>query len=173
MFRRYIPFAHASNIFEIDVSFFEKFGIKTILCDLDNTLDSYKQKTPTEKVYKLKETLNKHGITLMLLSNNTGSRVSMYAKELGVNYFSSVGKPFSRKLRKLLKENNLDANTTLVVGDQTTTDIPCGNGAKLKTILTDKIVDEDQPTTRFNRLFDRPIRKNLKKHNLLIDWSDK
>ena len=40
-------------------------------------------------------------------------------------------------------------------------------------ILTDKIVKEDQPTTHFNRLFDRPIRRHLKRKGKLIDWRER
>ena len=57
-----------------------------------------------------------------------------------------------------------------MIGDQTVTDIACGNRARIKTVLTDKIVKEDQPTTHFNRLFDRPIRRKLARKNLLRDW---
>ena len=57
-----------------------------------------------------------------------------------------------------------------MIGDQIVTDISCANGAKVKSVLTEKLVPEDQPTTRFNRLFDNPLRKKLKKKNLLKDW---
>ena len=50
------------------------------------------------------------------------------------------------------------------------TDIKSGNGAHIKTLLTEPIVKEDQWQTRFNRMFDKPVRKRLKKKNLLNDW---
>ncbi len=170
MFKVHVPYAHASSIFEIDVSFFKKENIKTLLVDLDNTLDSYKTKTPSKRVFELKDKLEKEGIKLIIVSNNTGKRVTTYASELGIDFISSIGKPFARKLLKKLHELNIDLSTTIMVGDQTVTDIACGNRAKIKTVLTDKIVKEDQPTTHFNRMFDRPIRKKLAKKNLLRDW---
>jgi len=170
MLKRFIPFAHAKSIFEIDFSFYQKIGIKYVFADLDNTLDSYKQATPLDRAKALKEGLTKLGIELIIVSNNTGARVQKYSKELGVRHFSSLAKPFSFKLKKIMKTANIKPEEVVMIGDQTVTDISCANGAKIKSILTDKLVDEDQPTTRFNRLFDKPLRKKLAKKNLLKDW---
>lgn len=170
MLKRFIPFAHAESIYAIDLSFYKKLGIKYVFADLDNTLDSYKQATPLEKAIKLKEELTKLGIELIIVSNNTGARVQKYSKELGVRHFSSLAKPFSFKLKKIMKRANIKPEEVVMIGDQTVTDISCANGAKVKSILTDKLVKEDQPTTRFNRLFDKPIRRKLEKKNLLRDW---
>ena len=170
MLRRFIPFAHAESIFEIDLSFYEKLGIKYVFADLDNTLDSYKQATPLERAKSLKENLLKHGIELIIVSNNTGARVQKYSKELGVRHFSSLAKPFSFKIKKIMKRANIKPDDVVMIGDQIVTDISCANGAKVKSVLTEKLVPEDQPTTRFNRLFDNPLRKRLRKKNLLRDW---
>ena len=170
MFKRFIPFAHAESIYEIDLSFYKKIGIKYVFADLDNTLDSYKQPTPLEKAKELKSKLEKEGIELIIVSNNTGARVQKYSKELGVRHFSSLAKPFSVKIKKIMKRSNIKPEEVVMIGDQIVTDISCANGAKVKSVLTEKLVKEDQPTTRFNRLFDNPLRKKLKRKNLLKDW---
>lgn len=172
MLKRFIPFAHATSIFDIDVSFYKKLGIKYILTDLDNTLDSYKTALPSARVISLKETLEKEGIKLIITSNNTGSRVTTYSEALGIEFFSMLAKPFSRKLNHKIKGLGLPKDEIILIGDQTVTDISCANGCKIKSILTDKIVKEDQPTTRFNRMFDKPIRKHLSKKHLLKDWRE-
>ena len=172
MIKRFIPFAHAKSVFDIEVSFYKKLGIKYLFVDLDNTLDSYKTETPSPKVLSLKESLKKCGIEMIVVSNNTGKRVSTYANALGVKFIPHIGKPFASGLNKALKELKIGKDEVLVIGDQTVTDISAANGAKMKNVLTDKIVEEDQPTTRFNRLFDRPIRKSLAKKGLLKDWRE-
>ena len=172
MFKRFIPFAHAKSIYHIDFAFYQKLGIKYVFCDLDNTLDSYRQATPLERAKSLKSGLERLGIELIIVSNNTGKRVQTYSKELGVRHFSSLAKPFSFRIKKILKRANIKPETVVMIGDQIVTDISCANGAKLKSILTEKLVPEDQPTTRFNRLFDNPLRKKLKKKNLLRDWRE-
>lgn len=170
MLKRFIPFAHAESIFEIDLSFYKKIGIKYVFADLDNTLDSYKQATPLEKAKELKSKLEKEGIELIIVSNNTSARVQKYSKELGVRHFSSLAKPFSAKLKKIMRRSNIKPDEVVMIGDQIVTDISCANGAKVKSVLTEKLVKEDQPTTRINRLFDNPLRKKLKRKNLLKDW---
>lgn len=170
MWKRLIPFAHAKSIYEIDTEFYKKLGIKYVFCDLDNTLDSYKQAIPTEKAICLKNKLSDEGIELIITSNNTGKRVTLYSTEYGVRFLSAVGKPFSRKLKKKIKELGINKDEIIMIGDQVVTDIGCANGCGIKSVLTDKLVKEDQPTTRFNRLFDRPLRKKLSKKGLLKDW---
>lgn len=172
MLKRFIPFAHAKNVFDIDVSFYKKIGIKYLFVDLDNTLDSYLMKTPSNETKEFNEYLKSVGIEIIIISNNTKRRVEQYAKELNVRYVAHIGKPFAFGINKTIKKFGLKKDEILVVGDQTTTDISAANGAKIKSVLTDKIVEEDQPTTRFNRIFDNPIRKSLAKHNLLRDWRE-
>lgn len=172
MLKRFKPMAHAKSIFEIDASFYKKIGVKFLLADLDNTLDSYKTALPSEKTFSLKKELNSNGIELIITSNNTGGRVTKYSEALGVRFMSRVGKPFSRGLLKHLKKMNINKDEVILVGDQIVTDISCANGAKIKNVLTEKLVKEDQPTTRINRLLDNPLRKKLIKKNLLKDWRE-
>ena len=170
MCKRLIPFAHAKSVYEIDVGFYKKLGIKHILVDLDNTLDSYRSMTPNERSINLIKTLRENDIEVIIISNNRGPRVRGYANKLGVEYLHSTGKPFSFKIKKLIKEKNLNKDEILMIGDQMITDVSCGNGAKIKVVLTDKIVKEDQFTTHFNRFFERPYRSYCMKHNKLTDW---
>ena len=170
MLKRFIPFAHAESIYKIDLSFYQKLGIKYVFVDLDNTLDSYKQATPLEPARKLKENLEKLGIELIIVSNNRGKRVQLYSKELGVKHWSTLGKPFAIRICKIMKRLGIKKDEVIMIGDQIVTDISCANGAKIKSVLTEKLVPEDQPTTRFNRLFDNPLRRKLKRKNLLKDW---
>lgn len=165
--KRKIPNYYAKNVFEVPISFYKKIGVTTLLIDLDNTLDAYDVFTPSERVIKLKNELNNNNISLYIISNNTGTRVSMYSNELGVNYLSSTRKPFGYKLKKFILENNLDFDKCLLIGDQLITDVPCAIRTGIKVMLTDPITKKDQWTTRFNRLFDKPKRKRLIKKGII------
>lgn len=173
MFARFIPFAHAQSIYEIPVDFFIKNNVSFLLIDLDNTLDSYRLYEPTERAVKLIDELRKAGITPIVVSNNTGKRVGSYANALGLEYISSARKPFSGRLKKFLKEKNISTEQAMFVGDQLITDVLAAKGAHLRVVLTEKIVKEDQFTTHFNRLLDRPIRRHLRKKGKLPDWRTK
>lgn len=170
MFKSFIPFAHATSLFEIDIEFFKKNGIKTLFIDLDNTLDSYRTKIPTERAKEMISNISKSGIEPIIISNNRGKRVKMYADALHVEYVNSAGKPFPFRINKAIKKRNLSKDEVMLVGDQIITDVLAGKNAHIRVILTEKIVKEDQPTTRINRLFDRPIRKYHRKRGHLVDW---
>lgn len=165
-------FAHAKSIFEIDIEFFKKYNVKTLLMDLDNTLDSYRLYTPTERSKEFIQKLIDNGITPFIISNNKGKRVSSYANSLGIEYLHSSAKPFGFRIKKLIKERNWNVDELMMVGDQMLTDCGMANSANIRMILTDKIVKEDQWTTHFNRLFDRPMRKHYAKKGELIDWRE-
>ena len=169
MFSKFIPFAHAQSIYEVPVDFYKKQGVSVLLIDLDNTLDSYRLLTPTDRAVKLIKALKETGLKVIIVSNNRGKRVTSYANAIGCTFINSARKPFSGKIRKFLKENNYKPEETMLVGDQMMTDVLAAKGAHIRVMLTEKVVKEDQFTTHFNRLLDRPIRKHLKKKGKLPD----
>ena len=170
-FKRKI-FAHAKSVFEIDINFFKKYNVRTLLMDLDNTLDSYRLYEPTDRSREFIKKLIDAGIQPFIISNNRGKRVSSYANSLGIEFMWSSGKPFAFKLKKLIKERNWNVDELMMVGDQMLTDAGMANKANIRMILTDKIVKEDQWTTHFNRLYDRPMRWIYAKKGKLIDWRE-
>ena len=60
----------------------------------------------------------------------------------------------------------------MMIGDQLITDVAAANRAHLRIIYTEKLVKEDQPTTRFNRIFERPKKRRLIKKHLLREWEE-
>ncbi len=173
MLKLYIPYAHANNIFDIDIAFYKKHNVKFLLVDLDNTLDSYKSKLPSNRVFLLKKELYENNIEMYIVSNNTGKRVSAYADALKVPYVNSIGKPFAHGINNFLKSKNINKNDVMLIGDQLMTDIAAANRAKIKSIYVEKLVKEDQPTTRFNRIFEKPIKRMLIRKHRLIDWKER
>ena len=173
MFKKFIPFAHSQSIYEIDVDFYKRNNVKTLFMDLDNTLDSYKAREPQERTIEYVKKLKDNGITPIIISNNKASRVCGYADKLGIEFLSSARKPFSRRINKEISKRNLNKDEVMLVGDQMMTDVLAANGAKIRVVLTEKIVKEDQWTTHINRIFDRPIRRYHRKRNNLTDWRNK
>lgn len=173
MFNRFVPFAHAQSIYEIPVDFYKKNNVTVLLIDLDNTLDSYKLYEPTDRAIALVNEIKKTGVIPVVVSNNKAKRVGGYAAKLDVEFINSAHKPFSRRIKNFLKRKNVDVSNSMLVGDQLMTDVLAGRGAKLRVVLTEKIVKEDQFTTHFNRIIDKPIRKHLNKKGRLPDWRDK
>jgi hypothetical protein len=173
MFKKFIPFAHSQSIYEIEPEFYLRNNVKTLFMDLDNTLDSYRAREPKERTIAYVKALKEKGITPIIISNNKAKRVSGYANKLGIDFLSSAHKPFSRRIKKEISKRGLTPDDVMLVGDQLMTDVLAAKGAKIKVVLTEKIVKEDQWTTHINRIFDRPIRKYHRKRNNLVDWRNK
>ena len=173
LFKSFIPFAHAQSIYEIDPEFFKRNGVKTLFIDLDNTLDSYKAREPKERTINYVNGLKKIGITPVIISNNRAERVCGYADALGIDYLPSARKPFSKKIKAEIAKRKLKNDEVMLVGDQMMTDVKAAHGAKIRVVLTEKLVKEDQWTTHINRIFGRPIRRYHRKRNNLIDWRNK
>lgn len=172
MCKSFIPFGHAKSIYEIDPSFYTKHGVKTLFMDLDNTLDSYKAKEPKQETIELIKKLQTNNITPVVISNNKASRVSGYVSKLGIEFLASARKPFAKRLLNEISKRNLKKDEVMLVGDQMMTDVLAGKHAGIRVVLTEKIVKEDQFTTHFNRLIDRPIRRHHRKKGNLRNWRD-
>lgn len=170
MKNKYVPFAVADSIYEIDIDFFKQCGVKVLLMDLDNTLDSYKLYHPTPRAVEFLTRIQEAGIIPVIVSNNTGKRVSTYANDLNLPYINSSGKPFGFRIKKYINQHGWNLDEVMLVGDQMITDVAAAKRVGVRVILTDKIVKEDQWTTRFNRIFGRMIRKYHKKKGNLVNW---
>ena len=173
MFKRFIPFAHSQSIYEIEPEFYIRNHVKVLFMDLDNTLDSYKAREPQQRTIDYVNTLKEKGITPVIISNNKAKRVSGYANLLGIEFLSSAMKPFPKRLRNEIARRGLTPEDVMLVGDQMMTDVLAAKGAKIRVVLTEKIVKEDQWTTHINRIFDRPIRNHHRKKGNLVDWRNK
>lgn len=166
MMKMFIPFALAKNVYEIDTAFFKKYGIDTIICDLDNTLDAYYQKEPSEEALKLVERFKSEGFKVIIISNNTKDRVSKYAKKIGCEYIHSARKPLRYRSRSYFKKHNTDLSNCVCIGDQVFTDVAYANRMNLRCILCDNLVEKDQFFTKFNKSLDRHFRKRILKNKL-------
>lgn len=173
MMKRLIPFRVAKSIYDINISFYQNHNIQNIFVDLDNTLDSYDQITPSSEARQLVKTLQEAKINVIIISNNTKRRVTRYAIELDVPFLYSLRKPFIYKMKRFLKKNKVSLEKSIIIGDQLITDILFANRLKIKNILTDKIVEKDQWTTKINRIFNQRVYRKLKKKDLLISWEKK
>ena len=170
--KKFTPTYHATSIYDVDPAFFKEDGIKNVLVDLDNTLSSYREHVATNKTKELIKSLNKHGYQVVIVSNNRGHRVSAYAQSLNVSFRANMRKPLKFKFNRLLNEKNFEKHETILVGDQLLTDVFVAHRVGIRSMLVDKLVEEDQWTTRINRMLERPIRRTLNKKNMLVSWRE-
>jgi uncharacterized protein len=170
---RYLPTYLARSFYEIPASFYLEKGYKNILLDLDNTLAPYLEKEPTEETRSKIAELQKAGLHLYIASNNTSKRVSHYAETLGVKALSGLLKPFSFRLKRILKKEGFKSEETVLIGDQLMTDIPSANGAKIASILTERLSETEPWVTRWNRHFEKKKRHKIVTEGLVPYWEGK
>ena len=153
------------NIYDINYSKLKKSGIKYLVYDLDNTLGLITEKNcPKESVELIKKL--KKDFKVYIISNNTKKRLTPYLNELGIEGVWWSMKPFTRGLRKLLKNNNLKKSEMVIIGDQLVTDILAGNRFGIRTVLVDPLGIKDLKITSLNRLIEKEIIKYYRKRGI-------
>ena len=139
----YIPSMYLKDIYQIPVKTLKQKGVKALVFDLDNTIARTDEKIPNSKVINYFETLKKD-FTLFILS-----------------------KPNTQNMKRLLKENNLNKEDIILIGDQYMTDMLLAKKLKLNTILVDPISNNEFKITSINRFLEKKILKKLKEEKLL------
>ncbi len=163
---QYLPDIYQKSIYTIDYTKLLNRGIKCILFDLDNTIVSPYNAEPTKKTKNLFTSLKQKGFKIFIFTNSPKIRLKVFKKFFGVNGVANAHKPFTGKLRKLLKEYGYAENEVALVGDQLMTDIKVGNKVGITTILVTPISNKDFIITKINRFFERKKIEKLKSRDL-------
>lgn len=160
------------KITDIEVNDLKKLNITTIMTDLDNTLLPWNSNKYDLSLRKWLNQMAQNGIEVMIVSNNSYDRVEKAVKELPVSIVARAVKPLPFVIMNHIKEEKIDPEHVLFVGDQVMTDVLAGNMAKLTTVLVKPLVNTDAKKTRVNRFFERPILKIMQMRDKNLYWKD-
>ncbi|MCR5349460.1 MAG: hypothetical protein K6E20_00555 [Acholeplasmatales bacterium] len=166
MIKKLIPDYYFKSVYDIPYEQLYEQGIRLILTDMDNTLISYKQTSPDEKLFKLKERILNIGFEFILVSNSRKKRVDYFAKAYDIPYVKFALKPLKRGIKKAIKlaKGKYNKNEILILGDQLMTDTYAGKRCKLVVGLVEAVDKKtDIGPTRFNRRLERFFLKRIKK----------
>ncbi len=139
MFKKLIPDFYYDNISCINLDVLKEQGIKYIICDVDNTLDSHNVPTPSETALTFLEKLKAYGFTVCIISNGKHERVKKYLADYPLEYIAKAGKPLKKSYLKAMAKIDADAPSTAFIGDQIFTDVLGANNVGLTTILVTPI----------------------------------
>lgn len=156
----FIPDHYFPSVLRIKPDFFAENNIKCLICDIDNTLAAYEEEVPIKKVKDWLDKTEASGVRIALISNNSEKRVYMFNSVLGYLYVSRAGKPFTRGLKKLLKQTGVKKEETAVLGDQIFTDVLCAKKAGVRAILVNSIDTSKRPFLKFKKRIERHILKS-------------
>jgi len=166
------PYIMLDKITDIEVKDLKKLNITTIMTDLDNTLLPWNSNDYDLSLRKWLNLMSENDIEVKIVSNNSYERVEKAVSELPVSIVARAVKPLPFVIINHIKEEHINPENVLFVGDQIMTDVLAGNMAKLKTVLVKPLVNTDAKKTRINRFFERPILKAMQKRDKNLYWKD-
>ncbi|MFT8310016.1 MAG: YqeG family HAD IIIA-type phosphatase [Sporolactobacillus sp.] len=155
--RKFLPEEHVETILDIKPDKLKQRGIKALVTDLDNTLIAWNESDVTPQLVRWFSSLEKAGISVMILSNNSEKRVKLFSNSAGVSYIYRARKPLPFAFRRAMKIMNVTRDQMVVVGDQLMTDVWGGNQVGAHTILVTPIASTDGRATKMNRHLERFI----------------
>jgi len=164
MFGYFTPDFICSGVYDIDFDTLKERNIKGLIFDIDNTLVSYRQERPTEKVSVLMNRLKSEGFEICFVSNNSRQRVDMFNADFNFFSYPEARKPSVKSIKAALLAMDLTAKNAAFVGDQLFTDVMAAKRAKLMAILVNPIEPVETAFFRFKRFMEKPfIRRYYRK----------
>lgn len=160
------PKEYFNSVKDISIDLLNKYNIKGLILDVDNTLINLDRKMP-EGISEWAKNIKENGIKICILSNsNKIDKVGAVAKILNVPYIFFGKKPLKSGFLRAKDILKLDNENIAVVGDQIFTDIIGANRCNMFSILVKPIEEKDYLITRLKRPIERLIINKYKKNKM-------
>ncbi len=167
MIKKLIPDYYFKSVYDIPYDKLYEKGIRLILTDLDNTLISYSEELPNEKLFDLKNKLTEMGFELIIVSNSRKNRVDKFSKSYNIDYVKFSMKPLKRGIKKAIRsiaKRKYNNNEIILLGDQLMTDVLGAKRYGIEVALIEAIDKKtDIGPTRINRRIEGFFLKRIKK----------
>ncbi|MCM0583333.1 YqeG family HAD IIIA-type phosphatase [Weissella diestrammenae] len=172
MTEKFTPTWLVSAIYNLTPEQLKAQGIKAVLTDLDNTLIAWNNPDGTEELRQWLAAMAAAKIPVMIVSNNSATRIARVAEPLGLPFVSRALKPMTKELNLALKMLNLNANDVIMVGDQLMTDIWAANNVGVRSVLVQPLIETDQWNTKINRFIEKGVKKSMLKNHQELNWRE-
>lgn len=146
----------------ISLEILNKYKVRGLLLDLDNTLTTHDNPKPADGVLDWLANMQKNGIKLIIVSNNSHERVKPFAQMLGLEFVSKGKKPLSKGFKEASERMKLPLNELAVVGDQIFTDVLGANLIRTKCFYVFPIEHEKTAFFKLKRKLEIPWLPKLK-----------
>lgn len=118
---------------DVTPDFLQKQKIKLLMCDLDNTLRLHSEKEPAEELVKWIEDLKRHGVFVIIISNNGRKKMMQkFCEPIDIDCMWWAKKPMSTKLTEAMKKYGFKPRETAMLGDKWSTDVLAARFAHVK-----------------------------------------
>lgn len=163
MFKKLIPDFYYDDISCINVQKLKDLGIRYVICDLDNTLDSHNTKEPSSSALDFLDKLKDSGFTVCIISNGKYERVKKYLSNYPLDYIAKAGKPLKKSYVKAMNKIGAIPEKTAFIGDQIFTDVLGANNVGLTTILVTPIESIENSFFYIKRALEKIVKSKITK----------
>ena len=163
----FVPDIYQKSIYTINYKGLKKSGIKCLIFDLNNTMAPLSMEVPDKSLKDLFAYLEGLKFKLIILSNDSKSRVEPFKEKLNVDSAFKSRKPSKTKYRKILDMYHLKVHQVASIGDQLCTDIYGANKMGLTSILVNPISKKERFSSTLLQVIENCIFKNLQKKGIL------
>ena len=155
------PKIKLEKVTDITIEILNKYGIKALILDVDNTLSTHHGQVLTDGLPEWLDSMRQNGIKMTVLSNSNSKRLTPFAEKIGLDFISLGLKPLPFGYLRALKRLGTTKKETAIVGDQLFTDTLGGNFVGVQTILLTPIKPETSLRFRSKRRVERFVMKKL------------
>ncbi len=155
------PKIKLEKVTDITIEILNKYGIKALILDVDNTLSTHHGQVLTDGLPQWLDLMRQNGIKMTVLSNSNSKRLTPFAEKIGLDFISLGLKPLPFGYLRALKRLGTTKKETAIVGDQLFTDTLGGNFVGVQTILLTPIKPETSLRFRSKRRVERFVMKKL------------
>ena len=113
----------------------ERYGIRLLMMDFDNTIVPYTTNIPTPEMARWLKDMLASGIQICVVSNSRNDRVKRFCAAYGIPCITRAKKPGTRGIREALEKFGVKPTEAALVGDQIFTDTLGANNAGVTPIL--------------------------------------
>ncbi|MEX2803691.1 YqeG family HAD IIIA-type phosphatase [Streptococcus sp. H31] len=166
----YRPTFAVGAVYDLKAEDLLRQGIHAILVDLDNTLIAWNNPDGTQEVRAWLDEMTMADISVVVISNNSHSRVERAVAHFGVDFVSRAMKPFARGINAAIERYGFNRDEVVMVGDQLMTDIRASHRAGIRSVLVKPLVRTDAWNTKFNRWRERRVWAKLEEKYGKIEY---
>jgi HAD superfamily phosphatase (TIGR01668 family) len=163
MLERFFPVLTLDKVQDISTEVLDKYDIKGLILDIDNTLVPPHMKEADDNAVKWIERMKSEGFKVCIVSNASKKRVIKFNERLKLNAIHRASKPGTKAFLKAARLLDFKNHNIAVVGDQIFTDIYGGNKAGMKTILVKPIKNLDNIFIMMKRIPEKLVLARYKR----------
>lgn len=156
LFETFYPDTWMNSTYEIDFDDLYKKGYRGLIFDIDNTLVPHGAPAD-ERALALFAHLKELGFSCCLLSNNQIERVSMFNKDIRVQFIENAHKPSRKNYLRACELMGTELSHTMFIGDQLFTDVYGAKRCGMSNILVRPIHPKEEIQIVFKRYLEKIV----------------